>query len=153
MLVALLARELKQPQAVEEFYRRAVAIFEKLAAEFPRDLSYRWWLAEAHREWAFCLRDNGRTQEAKEIFDLAIANLSKAVELGSKDTDQLHSQRRIRCGRLARFEVGEPLHVGVEPLPNFIHCRFHQSPLGRAAEADQSYQNHAVGFACLASTF
>jgi tetratricopeptide (TPR) repeat protein len=85
MLVALLASDLKQPQAAEEFYRRAVAIFEKLAAEFPRDLSYRWRLAEAHREWAFCLQDIGRTQEAKGIFDRAIENFSKAVELGSND--------------------------------------------------------------------
>jgi tetratricopeptide (TPR) repeat protein len=85
MLVALLARDLKQPRAAEEFYRRDVAIFEKLAAEFPREPPYREWLANAHREWAFCLRDNGRTQEAKEIFDLAIASLSKAVELRSKD--------------------------------------------------------------------
>jgi tetratricopeptide (TPR) repeat protein len=85
MLVAVLARELKQPQAAEEFYRLAVAIFEKLADEAPRDLSYRWWLAEAHRQWAFCLRDSGRTQEAKGTLDLAIANLSKAVELRSKD--------------------------------------------------------------------
>src|SRR5205807_9755784 len=38
-----------------------------------------------HREWAFCLRDNGRTEEAREIFDLAIASLSKAVELRSSD--------------------------------------------------------------------
>jgi serine/threonine protein kinase/tetratricopeptide (TPR) repeat protein len=85
MLVTLLARDLKQPQAAERFYRRAVAIFEKLAAEFPREILYRWWLADAHREWAFCLRDNGRTLEAKEIFDLAIASLSRVVELRSKD--------------------------------------------------------------------
>jgi serine/threonine protein kinase/tetratricopeptide (TPR) repeat protein len=85
MLVALLARDLKQPQAAEESYRRSVTIFEKLAAEFPRDSSYREWLANAHREWAFCLRDNGRTQEAKETFDLAIASLSRAVELRSAD--------------------------------------------------------------------
>jgi tetratricopeptide (TPR) repeat protein len=85
MLVALLARDLKQPQAAEKFYRRNVAIFEKLAAEFARAPFYREWLASAHREWAFCLRENGRTQEAKEIFDLAIASFSKAVELRSKD--------------------------------------------------------------------
>src|SRR5262249_46228117 len=85
MLVALLACDLKQPQAAEEFYRRDVAIFEKLAAEFPREIPYRWWLADAHREWAFCLRDNGRAQEAKEIFDQAIASLSKVVELRSQD--------------------------------------------------------------------
>jgi tetratricopeptide (TPR) repeat protein len=85
MLVALLARDLKQPQAAEPFYRRAVAIFEKLAAESSHDASYRACLADAHREWAFCLRDNGRTQEAKETFDLAIANFSRAVELRSKD--------------------------------------------------------------------
>jgi serine/threonine protein kinase len=85
MLVALLARDLKQPQEAERFYRRDVAIFEKLAAEFPRERRYRWWLADAHREWAFCLRDIGRTQEAKEIFDLAIASLSRVVELGSED--------------------------------------------------------------------
>jgi tetratricopeptide (TPR) repeat protein len=85
MLVALLARDLKQPEAAEKLYRRNVAIFEKLAAEFAREPSYREWLASAHREWAFCLRDNGRTQEAKEIFDLAIASLSRAVELRSED--------------------------------------------------------------------
>jgi serine/threonine protein kinase/tetratricopeptide (TPR) repeat protein len=85
MLVALLARDLKQPQAAEEFYRRNVAIFEKLASEFPRDPSYRELLANAHREWAFCLRDHGRTQEAKDTFDLAIASLSRAVELRSAD--------------------------------------------------------------------
>jgi serine/threonine-protein kinase len=84
MLVALLARDLKQPEAAEKFYRRDVVIFEKLAAEFAREPSYREWLASAHREWAFCLQENGRT-EAKEIFDLAIASLSKAVELRSKD--------------------------------------------------------------------
>src|SRR5688500_7589177 len=64
MLVALLARDLKQPQEAEEFYRRAVAIFEKLAAEFPREPSYRKHVADAHREWGFCLRDLGRSQEA-----------------------------------------------------------------------------------------
>jgi tetratricopeptide (TPR) repeat protein len=85
MLVDLLARDLKQPQAAEEYYRRNVAIFEKLAGEFARQPSYREWLANAHREWAFCLRDSGRTQEAKEPLDLAIASLSKAVELRSKD--------------------------------------------------------------------
>jgi serine/threonine protein kinase/tetratricopeptide (TPR) repeat protein len=85
MLVALLARDLKQPQAAETFYRSGVTIFEKLAAEFPRDTTYRGWLADAHREWALCLRDNGQTREAKEIFDLAIASLSQAVELRSKD--------------------------------------------------------------------
>jgi eukaryotic-like serine/threonine-protein kinase len=85
MLVALLARDLKQPRAAEEFYRRAVATFEKLAAEFPRDPSYRVQLADAHREWAFCLRDSGRSQEATAIFDLAIANFAKAIELGSRD--------------------------------------------------------------------
>ena len=86
MLVALLARDLKQPQAAEEFYRRGVAIFENLADEFPRDLSHRWRLADAHREWAFCLQDSGRTQEARGILDRAIANFAKAVEMGSKDT-------------------------------------------------------------------
>jgi tetratricopeptide (TPR) repeat protein len=86
MLVALLARDLKQPQEAEEFYRRAVASFEKLVTESPRNFSYRWWLAEAHRHWAFCLREGGRTQEAKEPFDLAIATLSKSVELGSNDS-------------------------------------------------------------------
>ena len=40
--------------------------------------------------------------------------------------DQRHRQRRIDRGRLAGFEVGEPLHVGVEPLPDFIHRRFHR---------------------------
>ncbi len=85
MLVALLARDLKQPEAAEEFYRRAVASFEKLAAESPYNLSYRWWLTEAHRQWAFCLRDSGRTQEAKGALDLTIASLSRAVELGSND--------------------------------------------------------------------
>ena len=39
--------------------------------------------------------------------------------------DQRHRQRRIDRGRLAGFQVGEPLHVGVEPLPDFIDCRFH----------------------------
>ena len=39
--------------------------------------------------------------------------------------DQRHRQRRIDRGRLAGFEVGEPLHVGVEPLPDFIDRRFH----------------------------
>jgi hypothetical protein len=34
--------------------------------------------------------------------------------------------RRIDGGRLAGFEVGEPLHVGVEPLPDFLHRRFHR---------------------------
>jgi serine/threonine protein kinase/tetratricopeptide (TPR) repeat protein len=85
MLVGLLGRDLKQPRAAEKFYRHNVAIFEKLVAEFAREPSYREWLADAHREWAFCLRDNGRTQEAKDIFDLAIASLSKAVELRSED--------------------------------------------------------------------
>jgi tetratricopeptide (TPR) repeat protein len=85
MLVSLLARDLKQPQAAEEFYRRDVAIFEKLTAEFARERSYRWWLADAHREWAFCLRDIGRTQEANKVLDLAIADYSKVVELRSKD--------------------------------------------------------------------
>jgi len=85
MLVALLARDLQQPQAAEEFYRRAVAVFDKLAAEFPRDPSYRARLADAHREWAYCLRDIGRAQEATENFDLAIANFTQAIELGSKD--------------------------------------------------------------------
>ena len=79
------AHDLKQPQAAEEFYRRDVAVFEKLAAEFSHQPSYRGWLADAHREWAFCLRDNGRPQEARELFDLAIASLSKAVELRSED--------------------------------------------------------------------
>jgi serine/threonine protein kinase len=85
MLVALLARDLKQPEVAEEFYRRAVASFEKLVTESPRNFSYRWWLADAHRHWAFCLRDSGRTQEAKEPFDRAIASFSKSVELGSDD--------------------------------------------------------------------
>src|SRR5262249_811298 len=85
MLVALLARDLKQPEAAEEFYRRAVAVFGGLAEEFPPDISYRGWLADAHRHWAFCLRDSGRTQEAKRIFELAIASFSKAVEQGSND--------------------------------------------------------------------
>ena len=85
MLVALLARDLAQPQSAEEFYRRDVAIFEKLAAEFPRDPSYRRQLADAHREWALCLRDIGRSQEATAISDLAIANFSQAIELGSND--------------------------------------------------------------------
>jgi tetratricopeptide (TPR) repeat protein len=85
MLVALLACDLKQPQAAEEFYRRDVAVFEKLTAEFSRQPSYWGWLADAHREWAFCLRDNGRAQEARELIDLAIASLSKAVELRSED--------------------------------------------------------------------
>ena len=40
--------------------------------------------------------------------------------------DQGHRQRRIDRGRLAGFEVGEPLHVGVEPLPDFIDRRFHR---------------------------
>jgi tetratricopeptide (TPR) repeat protein len=86
MLTALLAGDLKQPQAAEEFYRRGVAIFERLVAEFPREPSYRGWLADDHREWAFCLRDIGRTQEAKQVYEPAIANFSKAVELGSKHT-------------------------------------------------------------------
>jgi tetratricopeptide (TPR) repeat protein len=81
MLAALLARDLKRPQEAVTFHRRAVAIFEKLAAEFPREPNYRLCLADAHRAWVFCLRDSGRTQEAKEIFDLAIASFSKAVEL------------------------------------------------------------------------
>jgi tetratricopeptide (TPR) repeat protein len=85
MLVALLARDLKQPQAAQEFYRQATGIFENLAAEFPRDHSHRWRLADAHRQWAFCLQDIGRTQEAKGTFDRVIANLSRAVELGSRD--------------------------------------------------------------------
>jgi serine/threonine protein kinase len=85
MLVAFLARDLKQPQAAEEFYRRGVDIFEKLATEFSREPFYREWLANAHREWAFCLRDSGRTQEATPFLDLAIVNFSKAVELGSRD--------------------------------------------------------------------
>ena len=43
--------------------------------------------------------------------------------------DQRHRQRRIDRGRLAGVEVGEPLHVGVEPLPDFIDRRFHRSLL------------------------
>ena len=43
--------------------------------------------------------------------------------------DQRHRQRRIDRGRLAGFEVGEPLHVGVEPLPDFIDRRFHHRHL------------------------
>jgi serine/threonine protein kinase/tetratricopeptide (TPR) repeat protein len=85
ILVTVSARDLKRPQEAEEFYRRAVTIHEKLAAEFSRDSSYRGWLAAAHREWAFCLRDIGRTQESTEILDLATTNFSKAIELGSKD--------------------------------------------------------------------
>jgi tetratricopeptide (TPR) repeat protein len=85
MLVTVSARDLKRPQEAEEFHRRAVAILEKLAAELSRESSYRGWLAAAHCEWAFCLRDIGRTQESTEILDLAITNFSKAIELGSKD--------------------------------------------------------------------
>jgi tetratricopeptide (TPR) repeat protein len=36
-------------------------------------------------EWAFFLRDIGRTQEANKTLDLALADYSKAVELRSKD--------------------------------------------------------------------
>ena len=41
-------------------------------------------------------------------------------------SDQCHRQRRIDSGRLAGFEVGEPLYVGVESLPDFIDRRFHR---------------------------
>jgi tetratricopeptide (TPR) repeat protein len=85
LLATLLARDLKQPQEAEEFYHRGVAIFKKLAAEFPHEPAYREWLANAHREWASCLEAVGRTPEAKEAYDLAITNFSKAVELGSRD--------------------------------------------------------------------
>lgn len=85
MLAALLARDLKQPQAAEEFYRGAVEIFEKLVAESPREPSHRRHLADAHRERALCLLDMGRTQEVTQSMDLAIANFSRAVEFGSND--------------------------------------------------------------------
>jgi hypothetical protein len=35
--------------------------------------------------------------------------------------DQRHRKRRIDGRRLAGVEVGEPLHVGVEPLSDFFH--------------------------------
>jgi hypothetical protein len=41
--------------------------------------------------------------------------------------NQRHRQRSIDRGRLPGFEVGEPLHVGVETLPDSVRRRFHQS--------------------------
>jgi tetratricopeptide (TPR) repeat protein len=81
--VVLLARDLKEPQAAEEWYRQGVALFEKLAAEHPREVLYVARLAEGHREWAFSLQDRGRAQEAKQLMDLAITNFARAVELRS----------------------------------------------------------------------
>ena len=59
-------------------------------------------------------------------------NIKDVAGVGSRGrrrlSDQRQPQRRIDRGRLARFKVGEPLHVGVEPLPDFIDRRFHHFP-------------------------
>ena len=89
MLVSLLARDLQQLQAAKGFYHRAVAAYEKLTEEFPRDLLFRVRLADTHREWAFCLRDIGRTREAAEILDV-VPNTVRAWGAAGKIPEYRH---------------------------------------------------------------
>lgn len=67
--------------------------------------------------------------------------------------NQRHRQRCIDRGRLAGFEVGEPLHIGIKTVPNFIDRQFHHFPrelirvLGRnqSAESDNDhFSNPAI---------
>ncbi len=63
-------------------------------------------------------------QQLESVVAGPAAHVEDVAGVGRRDRcclgDQRHRQRRIDRGRLAGFEVGEPFHVGVEPLPDFI---------------------------------
>jgi serine/threonine protein kinase len=70
----LLARSLatRRPQEAEEYLRRAVPIYEKLARDFPASPRHRHHLAMVHIEHAEVLKQLGRTAEAAKAYRRAV---------------------------------------------------------------------------------
>ena len=66
-----------------------------------------------------------RLQQLEGVVAGSAAHVEDMPGLGSRGRcrlgDQRHRQRRIDRGRLAGFEVGEPLNIGVETLPDLIN--------------------------------
>jgi hypothetical protein len=45
---------------------------------------------------------------------------------GGRLSDHRHGERRVDRRRLARFEIGKTLNIGVEPLSDFFNGGFHE---------------------------
>ena len=78
-------QELGQFDDAEVAYRKAIAISEKLTAEFPADSYYWTQYAHSHTRLAKLLAATGRRKEAKETYLQVVAGYSKTAELNPND--------------------------------------------------------------------
>jgi tetratricopeptide (TPR) repeat protein len=71
--VGTIQRMLGRHDRAEEAYRKALAVFERLAAEFPGEAAYRHELAASHTDQGELLRTTGGpTRQAEDHYDRAI---------------------------------------------------------------------------------
>jgi tetratricopeptide (TPR) repeat protein len=75
----------RQPEQAAEAYRKAVALLEALANEFPQKAAYHRDLGQAHHLFGLALRRLGRTDEAREVLRQALSHYRAALELDDSD--------------------------------------------------------------------
>src|SRR5262245_46079909 len=85
-----LAQERPFHRELVRTYRRSIAEYEKLAAEFPSNPDYRWHLACRHELIGHLLKDAGRLDEAEAAYREALALWKKLVADSNKDDHRNH---------------------------------------------------------------
>jgi tetratricopeptide (TPR) repeat protein len=78
-----------RPQDQERGYREALELSEKLAAQFPTLVGYRFHAAYWHNALGGLLTAAGRTSDAADAFRQATANYGAAIELNSNHAPSL----------------------------------------------------------------
>jgi tetratricopeptide (TPR) repeat protein len=93
----------KGPEA-EGQYRKALAIQEKLAADFPAVPAYQVELGGSYCNFGSSIRDSGKPAESLEWFDNAIRVLKPVHEKEPRDANAKQFLRNSQLGRALVYE-------------------------------------------------
>jgi serine/threonine protein kinase/Flp pilus assembly protein TadD len=85
-----LLKKLGQPQKSETARREALAVWQKLVADYPEVADYRWHLARNHHELGAVLRDTGRRAEAEQAHREALVHWEKLASDYPRNTDYFY---------------------------------------------------------------
>jgi serine/threonine protein kinase/tetratricopeptide (TPR) repeat protein len=90
-----LLQQTGRPKETEEVWRQALAVYEKLAGEFPKNPWHRLSWAQCHIRLGSWLQGAGRTEEAKQAFRAALAVYEKLeADIPNEQTVQYEMANR-----------------------------------------------------------